>query len=200
MPWTSCSTVGCTSNLASGVASQLVKLQPCVTASLTKAEYPPLLHRSKKAIHLSQLLSELAQGSGNGNSQGANTLSQNLQFHNCTQHLCLTEHSVLEEMQQVDIALIYILPACMISYGVTKPFLLRVFAIGPSSHERTASPGGRRRQLGSSGPAACYKLHRPPRRVNKLVGFGDRNLRMPRLCLATMSQQGGAAKAVCGPN
>ena len=45
----------------SGAVSCLSKLQPRVTASLTKAEYLSLLHASKEAIHLLQLLAEFLQ-------------------------------------------------------------------------------------------------------------------------------------------
>lgn len=50
--------------LASRAVSWLSKLQPSVAACLTEAEYLGLLHTSKEAIHILQLLSELAQGSG----------------------------------------------------------------------------------------------------------------------------------------
>jgi hypothetical protein len=63
-PSTSRSTMGYTFVLASGAVSWSSKLQPRVTASSTEAEYLGLSHASKEAIHLSQLLSELAQESG----------------------------------------------------------------------------------------------------------------------------------------
>ena len=90
-PSTSRSTMGYTFVLASGAVSWSSKLQPRVTASSTEAEYLGLSHASKEAIHLSQLLSELAQGSGRpielfADNQGANALSRDPQFHNRTCH------------------------------------------------------------------------------------------------------------------
>ncbi|GAA5871005.1 hypothetical protein JCM3774_003501 [Rhodotorula dairenensis] len=110
-PSTSRSTLGYTFVLASGAWSS--KLQPRVTASSIEAEYLGLLHASKQAIHLSQLLSELAQGSGKpiklfGDNQGANAFSRNSQFHNRTRRLRLTEHFVREQVQQGDITVTYI--------------------------------------------------------------------------------------------
>ncbi|GAA5970924.1 hypothetical protein JCM8115_005499 [Rhodotorula mucilaginosa] len=131
-PSTSRSTMGYTFVLASGAVSWSSKLQPRVTASSTEAEYLGLSHASKEAIHLSQLLSELAQGSGRpielfGDNQGANALSRDPQFHNRTRHLRLTEHFVREQVQQGDITVTYIPTARMVADVMTKSLPLPGF-------------------------------------------------------------------------
>lgn len=131
-PSTSRSTMGYTFVLASGAVSWSSKLQPRVTASSTEAEYLGLSHASKEAIHLSQLLSELAQRSGRPielfcDNQGANALSRDPQFHNRTRHLRLTEHFVREQVQQGDITVTYIPTARMVADVMTKSIPLPAF-------------------------------------------------------------------------
>ncbi|GAA5886961.1 hypothetical protein JCM3774_001145, partial [Rhodotorula dairenensis] len=97
----------------------------------------PLTSRSTigytfEAIHLSQLLSELAQGSGKaielfGDKQGANALSRDPQFHNRTWHLRLTEHFVRKQVQQGDITVTYIPTARTVADVMTKSLPLPTF-------------------------------------------------------------------------
>ncbi|GAA5993743.1 hypothetical protein JCM10908_002212 [Rhodotorula pacifica] len=110
----------------------VLKLEPRVTASSTKAEYLGLSRASKEAIHLPQLLSELAQGSRGpievfGDDQGANTLSRDAQFHDCTCHLRLTEHFVREQVQQGDISVPYSPTARMVANIMTKSLPVPAF-------------------------------------------------------------------------
>ncbi|GAA5887223.1 hypothetical protein JCM3774_005659, partial [Rhodotorula dairenensis] len=129
---TSRSTMGYTFVLASGAVSWLSKLQPRVTASSTEAEYLGLSHASKEAIHLSQLLTELAQGQDHpvvlfGDNQGANALSRDPQFHDRTRHLRLTEHFVREQVQQGELTIEYIPTARMVADIMTKSLPVPVF-------------------------------------------------------------------------
>ena len=138
-PLTSRSTTGYTFVLASGAVPWSSKLQPRVTASSTEAEYLGLSHASKEAIHLSQLLSELAQGSAKrielfGDNQGANALSRDPQSHNRTRHLCLTEHFVREQVQQGDITVTYILTTRMVADVTTKSLPLPGLRPAPRCH------------------------------------------------------------------
>ena len=124
--------MGYTFVLASGAVSWSSKLQPRVTASSTEAEYLGLSHASKEAIHLSQLLTELAQGQDRpvvlfGDNQGANALSRDPQFHDRTRHLRLTEHFVREQVQQGDLAVEYIPTARMVADIMTKSLPVPAF-------------------------------------------------------------------------
>ncbi|GAA5863496.1 hypothetical protein JCM3774_006502, partial [Rhodotorula dairenensis] len=129
---TSRSTMGYTFVLASGAVSWSSKLQPRVTASSTEAEYLGLSHASKEAVHLSQLLTELAQGQDRpvvlfGDNQGANALSRDPQFHDRTRHLRLTEHFVREQVQQGELTVEYIPTARMVADIMTKSLPVPVF-------------------------------------------------------------------------
>ncbi|GAA5829280.1 hypothetical protein JCM3770_004618 [Rhodotorula araucariae] len=130
LAWGACvdtvrSTMGYAFVLASGAVSWLSKLQPRVTASSTEAEYLSLSHASKEAVFLRQLLDEFGHNAPGpatllGDNQDANALSREAQFHDCTRHLRLTEHFVLEQVEQGVIAVTYIPTAHMVADAMTK--------------------------------------------------------------------------------
>ncbi|GAA5828684.1 hypothetical protein JCM3770_003858 [Rhodotorula araucariae] len=127
------STMGYAFVLASGGVSWSSKLQPRVAASSTEAEYLGLPHASKEVVFLRQPLSELGHDAPGpatllGDNQGANTLSCDAQFHDCTRHLRLTEHFVRKQVKQGAIAVTYIPTGRMAADAMTKSLLALAFA------------------------------------------------------------------------